>query len=161
MQVALAMAGYAIPRVAVQATLLLTDGERRPGEIYVMERVPHHSGHETPLEMLNRPEGFFPFRPVGEGPVLLVTKAHTIILSVATDDTAQDPARLSAAKLVAVELTLVDGSTLRGFASAELPEQHSRLLDYLNDARPFFAVSADEEFHFVNRAHVLYARPQE
>jgi len=59
------------------------------------------------------------------------------------------------------ELTLVDGSTLRGFASAELPEQHSRLLDYLNDASPFFAVSADEEFHFVNRAHVLYARPED
>jgi hypothetical protein len=156
------MAGFAIPRVAVPASLLLTDGNRRPGEIYVMERGPQHTGPETPLEMLNRPEGFFPFRPVGDdASILLVTKSHTISLSVATDNAAQDPVRLSAAKLVAVELTFVDGSTLQGFATAELPEQHSRLLDYLNASSPFFAVSAGEEFHFVNRAHVLYARPED
>ena len=156
------MAGFSIPRVSVAARLLLTDGDPRLGEIYVMERVPHHTGPETPLEMLNRTESFFPFRPEGNGAVLLVTKAHTIMLSVAADAAAaQDPARLSAAKLVEVELTLAGGSTLQGFATAELPEQHSRLLDYLNDPGPFFAVSAGDEFHFVNRAHVLYARPED
>ena len=155
------MTSFSIPRVSVPANLLLTDGKRRPGEIYVMERVPQHSGPESPLELLNRPEGFFPFRPEGNGAVLLVTKAHTISLSVATDNASQDPARLSAAKLVALELTFSDGSTLRGFATAELPEYHSRLLDYLNDSSPFFAVTAGEEFHFVNRAHVLYARPED
>jgi hypothetical protein len=155
------MSDFSIPRVSIPANLLLTDGDRRPGEIYVMERVPQHSGPETPLDMLNRPEGFFPFRPAGEGAILLVTKAHTISLSIATDAATQDPVRLSAAKLVAVELTLVGGSTLRGFATAELPAHHSRLLDYLNDSSPFFAVSAGEEFHFVNRAHVLYARPED
>jgi hypothetical protein len=153
--------GFSIPRVSVAASLLLTDGERRAGEIYVMERVPQHSGPETPLEMLNRGEGFFPFRPAGNGSVLLVTKAHTIMLSIAADATAQDPARLSAAKLVAVELTLEGGATLQGFASAELPEQHARVLDYLNGAGPFLTVSAGDEFHFVNRAHVLYARPED
>jgi hypothetical protein len=156
--------GFSIPRVALPASLLLTAGERRRGHIYVMERVPHHTGTETPLEMLNREDGFFPFRPdeESEDTILLVTKAHTIMLSVPADATTQDPARLSAAKLVGVELTLVDGSILEGFATAELPEHHSRLLDYLN-ASPghFFAVTADEEYHFVNRAHVLYARPQE
>lgn len=154
--------GFSIPRVAVPATLLLTAGDRRRGQIYLMERVPHHTGAETPLEMLNRADGFFPFRPEGDGAVLLVTKAHTIILSVTAAAAAQDPARLSAAKLVSVELTLADGSSLRGFAAAELPQHHSRLLDYLNaSSDPFFAVSAGEEVHFVNRAHVLYARPQE
>src|SRR5207247_7633314 len=138
-QVALAMAGYAIPRVAVQVTLLLTDGERRPGEIYVMERVPHHSGHETPLEMLNRPEEFFPFRPVGEGPVLLVTNAHTIILSVATDDTAQDPARLSAAKLVAVELTPLVASAMRACGRPDCADEPSRLADEQHDDRRLLA----------------------
>ena len=62
---------------------------------------------------------------------------------------------------MSVELTLVNGTIFRGFATAELPVYHSRLLDYLNDASPFFAVSADDEFHFVNRAHVLYARPED
>ncbi len=155
------MTGFAIPRVSIPASLLLTEGDGRAGAIYVMERVPHHTGPETPLEMLNRPDGFFPFLPAGEGTIMLVAKAQTIMLSVAPDDTAQDPARVSAAKLVAVQLTLVNGSRLQGFATAELPEYHSRLLDYLNDPNPFFAVAANDEFHFVNRAHVLYARPED
>jgi hypothetical protein len=155
------MSGFSIPRVSVPATLLLTDGDRRRGEIYVMERVPHHTGPETPLEMLNRAEGFFPFRPAGDGAVLLVTKARTITLSVPRDSAAEDPARVSAAKLVGIELTLVGDSRLTGWATLELPEFHSRLLDYLNASPdPFFAVGTADEVHFVNRAHVLYARPE-
>ena len=68
------MPDFSIPRVAMPATLLQTAGGRRDGEIYVMERVPQHAGPETPLDMLNRADGFFPFRPTGDGAgVLLVS----------------------------------------------------------------------------------------
>jgi hypothetical protein len=156
------MSGFSIPRVSVPASLLLTEGDRRLGEIYVMERVPQHTGPETPLEMLNRAEGFFPFRPASDGTVLLVTKARTITLSVPRNAASEDPDRLSAAKLVGIELTLAGDSSLTGWATLELPAHHSRLLDYLNASPdPFFAVTTRDEIHFVNRAHVLYARPED
>ena len=155
------MSGFSIPRVAIPARLLLTAGERRPGNVYLMERVLKHTGHETPLEMLNRAEGFFPFRPEGDGGVLLVSKAHTITLSVPPAAAAEDPARVSAAKRAGIELALADGSQLTGWATLELPEHHARVLDYLNASpEPFFAVTTAYEVHFVNRAHVLYARPE-
>src|SRR6266498_3394526 len=50
----------------IPAHLLLTQGVSRPGQVYVMERVPLHDGPETVLEMLNRTEGFFAFRPTDE-----------------------------------------------------------------------------------------------
>ena len=56
------MSEFAVPRAALPAQLLLTHGAARPGQLYVMEQVPHHEGPETVLEMLNRPEGFFAFR---------------------------------------------------------------------------------------------------
>lgn len=156
------MSGFSLPRVSLPANLLLTDGERRLGEIYVMQRVSQHSGPETPLEMLNRSDGFFPFRPAGNGAILLVTKARTITLSVPRTATDEDPARVSAAKLVGITLTLADDSDLTGWATLELPEFHSRLLDYLNASQdPFFAVTTADEVHFVNRAHVLFARPED
>src|SRR5213592_257653 len=101
-----------MPRVAVPATLLLAGGGHREGEVYVMERVPQHAGSETPLDMLNRPDAFFPFRSRkdGEG-VLLVAKARTVSLTVPRRDDL-DSARLSAAKQVSLELTLADGSKL-------------------------------------------------
>ena len=151
-----------MPRVAVPATLLLAGGGTRVGEVYVMERVPQHAGHETPLDMLNRPEAFFPFRPTKDGTdVLLVAKARTVILTVVPPKV-EDSARLSAAKKASFEVTLADGSTLSGWATLELPEYHSRLLDYLNElAQPFFAVTTANEMYLVNRAHVLYARPED
>ena len=154
--------GFSMPRVAIRATLLQTSGAKRGGEIYVMERVPQHAGHETPLDMLNRPEGFFPFRPQGNGGgVLLVAKARTVTLSVPRTEP-DDATRLSAAKQASLEVTLADGSKLSGWATLELPQHHSRLLDYLNASpEPFFAIATADEVHLVNRAHVLYARPED
>ncbi len=157
-----------MPRVAVSATLLLTAGGRREGEIYVMERVPQHAGSETPLDMLNRAEGFFPFRPKNDGAggpggaILLVTKARTVTLTIPRTTASEDPARMSAARTGRLEVTLADGSHLSGWVTIELPEHHSRLLDYLNaTSEPFFAVSTTDEIHLVNRAQVLFARPED
>ncbi len=156
------VSGFSMPRVAIRATLLQTSGGKRGGEIYVMERVPQHAGHETPLDMLNRPEGFFPFRPQGNGGgVLLVAKARTVTLSVPRTEP-EDATRLSATKKASLEVTLADGFKLSGWATLELPQHHSRLLDYLNASpEPFFAIATTEEVHLVNRAHVLYARPED
>ena len=151
-----------MPRVAIPATLLLAGGGMREGEVYVMERVPQHAGHETPLDMLNRPDAFFPFRVKDEKQgVLLVAKARTVTLTVPRPDD-EDSARLSAAKQASLEVTLADGSKLSGWATLELPQYHSRLLDYLNaSAEPFFAITTADGLHLVNRAHVLYARPED
>jgi len=156
------VADFSMPRVAVPATLLLAGGGQREGEVYVMERVPQHAGSETPLDMLNRPEAFFPFRPKkGSERVLLVAKARTVSLSVPRPQ-GEDSVRLSAAKKATMEITLADGSTLNGWATLELPQHHSRVLDYLNAvAEPFFAIATGDGLHLVNRAHVLYARPED
>jgi hypothetical protein len=156
------MSGFSMPRVALRATLLQTGGGKREGEIYVAERVPQHAGHETPLDMLNRPEGFFPFRPKDDGAgVLLVAKARTVTLAVPRTEP-EDQARLSAAKQASLNVTLADGSQLSGWATLELPEYHSRVLDYLNASPdPFFAIATADEVYLVNRAHVLYAQPED
>lgn len=157
-----ALTSFSLPRLAIPADLRLTEESARRGDVFVMERVPQHAGAETPLDMLNRPEGFFPFRPAGDGGVLLVAKARTITLSIARHATAEDPARLSAAKLASLAIRLADGSELVGWATLELPSHHARLLDYLNASTdPFFAVTTADQVHVINRAHVLYARPED
>ena len=125
-----------------------------------MEKVPHHEGPETVLEMLNRPEGFFAFRLANQDDLLLISKVQTISVSVNGQAPIADPARLSAARLLGVELELSGGSKVGGWASAELPVQNARLLDYLNlSPDPFLAVWTHAATHYVNRGHVLYARP--
>src|SRR2546430_502101 len=125
-----------------------------------MERVPHHDGPETVLELLNRSEGFFAFRPADDDQILLVSKGQTVSLSVDRQAPIADPARLSAARTLGVEILLSGGSKLGGWASAELPEGHARLLDYRpGSPEAFFAVWTHAAPHDVNRAFVLYAGP--
>jgi len=154
--------GYSLPSVAIPATLLQTSGGKREGEIFTMERVPQHAGPETALDLLNRPEAFFPFRSKKDGTgVLLVAKARTVMVTVSRTEP-EDTDRLSAAKQASLEVTLADGSKLTGWATLELPEYHSRLLDYLNASRDeFFALTTPDHMHIVNRAHVLYVRPED
>src|SRR5436309_14430981 len=115
-----------MPRVAVPAILLLAGGGKREGEVYVMERVSQHAGPETPLDMLNRPEAFFPFRPKKDGEGLwLVATARTGTLTVPRPQ-GEYSVRLSAANRSTVEITLADRSTLRRRAGHALPQHPSR-----------------------------------
>jgi len=152
--------GFLLPRASVAARVTLTTGKPRSGTIFVSARVPQHDGPETALEMLNRPESFFPFRPA-DGEILLVAKGQTVALTI-DQGPMLDPDRLSAAKQLQLELVLANGKTMAGRAAVELPEQHSRALDYLNaTTAPFFELATDESIHYVNRAHVLFARPRD
>lgn len=139
---------------------MLTAGAPATGSIFMMDRVPHHDGPETVLEMLNRGEPFFAFRPDAHpDAVLLVAKAHTVLLAV-EGPPFTDPARASAAQTAELELVLEGGSTISGRAQFEQPDAHRRLLDYLNASQdPFFAVMQEATTNYVNRSHVLYARP--
>ena len=151
-----------VPRVTTAARLLLTQGVSRPGTLYLVERASQHAGPETPLEMLNREDAFFPFRPDEGDGIMLIAKAHTVSVSVDRQAPITDPTRLSAATTAGVELVLAGGSTLGGWASYELPPGHARVIDYLNtSAASFFAVWTHATTHYVNRAHVMYARPLE
>ena len=72
----------------------MTQGVTHSGELYVMERVPQHDGHETVLEMLNRREAFFAFRPEAGEELLLVSKVQTVSVSLDRQAPIADPARL-------------------------------------------------------------------
>src|SRR5690349_20302816 len=115
-----AVSDLSLPRTPIPAHLLLTQGISRPGQIFVMERVPHHDGPETVLELLNRPEGFFAFRPDEDGDVQLVSKGQTVSLSVDRQAPIADPARLSAARTLGVEIVLAGGSTRSEEHTSEL-----------------------------------------
>src|SRR2546430_742810 len=108
--------------------LPLPQGVWRPGQIYVMERVPPHDGPETVLELRNRPEGFFAFRPAEDGEILLVSKVQTVSLSVDRQAPIADPARLSAARMLGLEVVLAGGAPPGGWARRQLAGQHARPL---------------------------------
>jgi hypothetical protein len=153
---------FVIPRASLAATVRLIYAEAQAGEIFVMQRASHHDGQETPLDMLNRPEGFFPFRAGTDKHVMLVSKASTVTVNVARAAAGMDPDRLAAAHEISVEVTLTNSEVVTGQVYSEQPAHASRFLDYLNATHDFFfTVVTKDTVTYLNRAHVLHARPIE
>ncbi len=153
---------FAVPRSTLEVEVVLAQGQRHRGLIFLLPRASLHGGQESPIDLLNRPDPVFPIRSDDDGTVLLATKAQTVRVSTNQATEQPEPERLQALKSVRVELLLTDGSTVAGEVTMELPEGRCRLLDFLNDVpHPFFTVLDGATTHYINRDHVVFARPKE
>lgn len=153
-------ASLSLPRTAVRVRLRLADSEEREGDVFVMDRVPYRDGPETVLEMLNRADEFFPFRPADDSPVLLVARSHAMAVTVDAPAPPGDPDRRLAAHAVTLTVHLTAGEALVGEVRFEAPAMRQRPLDYLNATHdPFFALAQGDTTWYINRAHVRYVQP--
>ncbi len=115
-------------------------------------------GPETPIEMLNRADPFFALTSATGG-VVFVPKAQTAVVTCHHQAPPTDPDRLSAAKMIALDVMVVGGHEFRGRAALELPPGRSRALDYVNGPGTFFALWTDDLTHYVNKLLVRTIRP--
>lgn len=140
------------------AEISLADGSSLKGEIHLQGLVPNHEGPETPLEMMDRQEPFFAVA-LEQGGVLFVSKAQTTFVTCGPQTAAADPERFSAAKLIGLEVTMYNGTQLRGWATLELPPTSARALDYLNGSGLFFALWTHASTWVINRFYTRVVRP--
>lgn len=142
----------------VPAEIVLAKGGVLVGEVHLLARTAYPLDPETPLEMLNRAEPFFALT-LAEGGAVFVSKAQVSILSCWGQTPLRDPDRATAAKLVALEVELVDGTKCQGRSTFELPPSSSRALDYVNGPGRFFVLWTDDLTRYVNKSLVRLIRP--
>lgn len=136
----------------------LTDRRVLSGTVYLQLTARHHSGPETPADLLNRDELFFVLVLDGEQPVF-IAKRQVLFLKLASQPAIDDPDRASAARRIELEIELADGTLLEGIVMMELPPDRLRALDFLNSTPEFFAVWTPETVRVVNRNHIRAASP--
>lgn len=140
--------------------LRLADGQQLEGELHLLPRVSHHSGAETPLDLLNRNEPFFPLA-LPDGSIRFVGKAQVALVICDPMPPESELDRLGITRFVELELGLADGTVCRGHAGVTLPPTRHRALDCLNAGAGFLALWNDGAAFYVNRAQVRIARPVE
>ena len=141
-----------------EARVVFADGGAVDGQVHLLARLNYPAGPETPLEMLNRPDAFFALTGAGNGPVL-VSKSQAAVVTCRQSVVPGDPERLSAARLVPIDVVLASGLELRGQSALELPPSRNRTLDFVNAPGQFFALWSGDVTHFVNKALVRLIRP--
>jgi hypothetical protein len=142
----------------VPAEVVLAKGGVLVGDLHLLARTAFPLDPESPLDMLNRAEPFFALM-LAEGKPVFVSKTQVSILCCWGQSPLRDPDRATAAKLVALEVELADGTTYQGHSTFELPPSRSRALDYVNGPGQFFVLWTDELTRYVNKSLVRLIRP--
>jgi hypothetical protein len=144
----------------IESEVLLGDGTHLVGALFVQGRVPQHDGPETLVEMLNRPEPFTALALTAGG-VALLPKAQIALVGagVAVGEAPADAERQSVARVIGLEVEMLGGRVLRGWATMELPPTRARALDFLNESGAFFALATETAHWVVHRAHIRGVRP--
>jgi hypothetical protein len=121
------MSEYRIEKLRRGLKLVLADGSRLDGDVFLQSVSRHRSRPEEPADLLNDADPFVALERNGD--TLLVAKGQ--VRSVETeilDDDALETGVLG----VNVELTTRDGALHAGSIFLEAPSDRPRLLDYLN-----------------------------
>ncbi|HEV8237471.1 MAG TPA: hypothetical protein VGP84_22825 [Gemmatimonadaceae bacterium] len=140
---------FRVEKLRRAVRVVLTDGRRLDGDVFLAERTRIRAEPQEPIDLLNEDAPFFPFY-LSEQELLLIAKSQVTRVETAAPE--GDPSADRPDGAMAVEITLIDGSTISGFVPIEKRGEQTRLLDFLNGyAKRFMPVFWGEQVCLVNR----------
>ena len=134
------------------ATLCRSDGIRLDVNFFLSPYAEHHSGKELILDILNSDKMFIPVEDIHNGVILSLNKGNIMFLELPERDLL-DETLMAPKKLVQVELTNHQILNLSVFM--ELPEERSRVSDYLNFSSGFIYLCGKERDIIMNKAFLF------
>lgn len=146
------MNDLSVPTVELEAEVLLADGRRLLGKVFLPPGTPRHSGAERPHEWVNDPRSFVAFLPQGAASAVLLNKHALISLSVAAQSDPSDAERGPGHEV----LVSLGTHELRGRLHVDLPAHQNRVLDLLNAPEAFLQLAEGDRHHLVRKAAIVH-----
>jgi hypothetical protein len=122
------MSDYRVEKLRRRLSIVLMDGSRLEGDVFLRPVSRYRSRPEEPSDLLNDPEPFFAF--ASNGDAILVAKTN--VARVETPVQSNDDPDLQNVLGVSVQVTLTDGGVCAGNIFLETRSDRPRLLDFLN-----------------------------
>ncbi|MCP4656415.1 MAG: hypothetical protein GY856_13460 [bacterium] len=145
-----------IPRREARVRVHLQDLRDLEGVLYFPSVRPD-GGQAQLIDRLNEEaEGFI---PLTEDEKTHLIHVATIVTVSAERGSREVVAEHLPGHRVLVRVHLVSGETLSGRVSFRMPEDHDRLLDFLNEKERFFPMQVEDQLTFVNRGQVVSVTP--
>lgn len=148
------MSDYRIEKTRRELTVVLADGSKLKGDVFLRSVSRYRTRPEDPVDLLNDADPFFALERAGE--TLIVAKAQ--VTKVETDLT-EDDALDTGALGVTVEVTMRDGSECDGSIFLESRSDRPRLMDFLNTYHErFLPVVSPEHVLLLNTQFIAHVR---
>ncbi len=146
---------YKVPRNEVQVRILLDDGRMIEGTLYTATVGPN-GGPETVLDRLLDPsEEFLPLAAGGDR--LLLNKGGILLVEIPPEAAGKTDLE-EGAKEALVRVTLAGGTSLLGKLAIRMPEESSRVLDYLNAAPRFLPLLGERRIALLQKRFIVSVR---
>ena len=140
-----------VPTIALPAEVLTVDGRTATGRIFVPASAHNHDGPMRAEEWMNEAADFFPFlADDAEAPVLL-NRHEVLVLTVPAHADAGDVPLEGLEPEVVVDCR---GRRLSGTVVIDMPEEHRRVLDYLNRPGRFLTLRDGARHHLVQKDRI-------
>jgi hypothetical protein len=146
-------AALRVPTVALDAEVLCADGRTFLGRIFVPPSASHHEGATRPEEWMNEGTNFFPFLPDKATVPIILNKPEILILSVPAVADAGDVEE-GVTVLERRVAVVVGGRRILGTIVLDMPQNHCRVLDYLNRGDRFLTLRDGDRHHLVQKARI-------
>jgi hypothetical protein len=148
------MSEYRIEKLRRGLKVVLADGSRLDGDVFLRSVSRYRSRPEEPADLLNDTEPFFALERNGE--MLLVAKSQ---VRTAETEILDDDALETGALGVTVEITMRDGALNDGSIFMESPSDRPRLLDFLNAYHDrFLPVVSPGHLLLINTQFIAHVR---
>lgn len=135
-----------------RATLCSSNGVKIDVNFFLSPYAEEHSGRELILDVLNSNLVFLPVEDVHTGDIFFLNKSGIMLLEIPERDLAEETV-LNQEKSVQVELTSHETLNLTLFL--EMPEERSRVSDYLNYSPGFIYLCGQKKDFIFNKAFVF------
>jgi hypothetical protein len=142
--------GFHVPRLLRAAEVLLADGQRWRGRLFLPATAAGHPGAMRVDEWLEEPSAFYPFLCDGEGRPVILGKDQLVVLTVPA---AVEPPDDSEAPLRRVRVEC-GALHLEGDVLIDMPAGHLRVLDLLNRPGAFLSLREGERRHLVRKSRI-------
>lgn len=143
-----------VPKHRAAVEVLLPGGACRPVALFLAEAAPGHAGPERPSDLLNGAGEFMPAFDEERGVMSFLQRGAIALLRVPRALEEDEADALTLPTEHEVEVHLGDGTVLSGLVSFVRPPERSRLVDFLNEAPPFFKLLEPGSVALVNKRHV-------
>lgn len=139
----------------------LANGERLEGSVFLDYIDPIHRGEQTLLDKFNDDSAWF---PLATARGLEMVNRETVWLVEPGDGISAEQVRRETSVVFRTEqvtLRLPDGTVVEGRIAMDLPDEFSRVSDFLNFPEDFCALETDEGPVLVAKRHATTLLPHE
>jgi hypothetical protein len=140
-----------IPKRRGEVEVTGPDGEVRLFAVFLAEQSAH-GGPERVSDLLNGPREFLPAVDCKTEAITFLARSSIAVARV--PGPLWDVDELNLPIEHEVEVVLAGGKALTGLISYVLPVENCRVVDYLNEPAPFFAVVEGDRVALVNKRYV-------